>query len=212
MKVVVSYINSIYDKRKTIELINDCSNVDGIHVDLMDGLYVENSNFAIEELPGLFSKITKPLDIHLMTEIPSKYFATLFSIHPDCIYIHPETEKEPIAVLESLESHNIEPGIVINPNQDIADFLPYFSKAKRVLLMSVMPGKGGQQFLENTVKRLQILKEYQSQYKFAIYVDGGINDETVKKVLDATGVVAGSFVCLNQDFATQVQKLKNNAN
>ena len=148
MKIVVSYINSIYDIRKTIKKI-DLSIADGIHVDLMDGMYVANNNLNVSLLPELFKGISKPLDIHLMVLKPSKYLDILYKLIPDCIYIHPETEQDPIAVIKNIKEH-CHVGIVINPNQNIEGFKDYLKYINRVLLMSVIPGKGGQKFIENT--------------------------------------------------------------
>ena len=207
MKIVVSYINSKFKKFETIKLI-DKSIADGIHVDLMDGKYVANKNFEIEELSNLFMGITKPLDIHLMTNNPSKYFDLLFKLNPVCIYIHPDTENSPINVLNNITNNNIDAGIVINPDEDIDSFLKYYPYVKRVLLMSVYPGRGGQVFLDSTPSRLKELKNYQEKYNFAIYIDGGINADTVKLVSAADGVVSGSYICNSNDFNKQISELK----
>lgn len=74
--------------------------------------------------------------------------------------------------------------------------------------MSVMPGKGGQKFLEETENRLKELLPYKNKNNFEIYIDGGINDKTIKKVLDADGAVVGSFICKSKDFEKQIEKLK----
>ena len=74
--------------------------------------------------------------------------------------------------------------------------------------MSVVPGKGGQKFLGETEKRLKELLSYKNENNFEIYIDGGINDKTIKKVLDADGVVSGSFICKSKDFEKQIEKLK----
>ena len=76
--------------------------------------------------------------------------------------------------------------------------------------MSVYPGKGGQKFLKETAKRLDELLKYKNKNEFEIYIDGGINDETIKLVSKADGVVSGSFVCNNVDFNKQIEKLKIN--
>ena len=206
MKIVVSYINSIYDISKTIKKI-DLSIADGIHVDLMDGMYVANNNLDVSLLPELFKGISKPLDIHLMVLKPSKYLDILYKLIPDCIYIHPETEQDPITVIKNIKEH-CHVGIVINPNQNIEGFKDYLKYINRVLLMSVIPGKGGQKFIENTKDKLAELKKYQEKYNFEIYIDGGINAETIKEVKGADGVVSGSFVCQNEDFDKQIALLK----
>lgn len=212
MKIVVSYISSIYDSRTTIKLIAKCLDADGIHVDLMDGKYVPTKNFEIQELSKLFSGISKPLDIHLMTNNPSKYFSELFKLNPSSIYIHPKTEENPDLVFDYLNKYNIEPGLVINPDEKIEEYEKYFSKIKRILLMSVVPGAGGQSFLEDTTERLEQLKRFQKKYNFKIYIDGGINDKTIQLVKGADGVVSGSYICGSKDFASRLKKLRVSSN
>ena len=202
MKILVSYISSRYDLSETIKKI-DSSIADGIHVDLMDGIYVHQSN----SLPNL-ENISKPIDIHLMVDNPKNYFAKLLKLNPVCIYIHPSTTNNFYDDYEYLKSNNIGLGVAINPNEDIAVFEKYFPYVKRVLLMSVYPGKGGQEFLDSTPSRLKELNSYQEKYNFEIYIDGGINADTVKLVSAADGVVSGSYVCNNQDFNKQISELK----
>ena len=209
MKIVVSYISSLYEKKETIKKIDE-SIADGIHVDLMDGIYVENNNLDISNLYSLFKNINKPIDIHLMCDKPSKYFNELFKLNPICIYIHPDTEDNPYQILKEIKSHNNKTGIVINPNEEIDKYNDYYPFIDRVLLMSVYPGKGGQEFLKETAKRLDELLKYKNKNEFEIYIDGGINDETIKLVSKADGVVSGSFVCNNVDFNKQIEKLKIN--
>ena len=200
MKVVVSYINSKYSIDETIKKI-DLSIADGIHVDLMDGIYVNKKN----NLPD-FTNITKPLDIHLMVKNPNLYFPKIIKLKPVCVYIHPSTSASPIEALNYLRDNKIKSGIVINPNENIDDFQVFFPFVDRVLLMSVYPGAGGQDFLEETSERLKYLK--QIQHNFEIYVDGGINAESIKKVALAEGVVSGSFICNSDDFNKQIKLLK----
>ena len=207
MKVVVSYISSIYDPKTTIALINK-TNADGIHADLMDGLYVENDNFDIDTISNYFVDNKKPLDIHLMVNKPSVYFDQLFKLNPDCIYIHLNTEDDIIATLNEIDKENIKPGIAINPDEDLALFENIFPYVKRVLLMSVVPGKGGQKFILATKDKLKKLKLYQEKYHFEIFIDGGINDETIKDVQLADGVVSGSYICMSNNFQEKINTLK----
>lgn len=201
MKVVVSYINSKYSIDETIKKI-DLSIADGIHVDLMDGIYVKGKS----DLPD-FNNITKPLDVHLMVNNPNMYFPIIFKLKPTCIYIHPSTSINPLEALNYIKNNSVKAGIVINPDENINDFKNYFSYVDRVLLMSVYPGAGGQDFLEETSERLNELKKYQTN--FEIYIDGGINAETIKKVSIADGVVSGSFICNSDNFDEQIKLLKD---
>lgn len=208
MKITVSYINSLYDSKKTVDLINETS-ADAIHVDLIDGIYAGTKNFDINHLPEIFKDNRKPIDIHMMVNRPSGYLNDLLKLKPICIYIHPSTEPSAFGLLNELNNYGIKRGLVINPDEEIPSFSHYFPYVDRVLLMSVVPGKGGQKFLDNTKDRLQNLISFKKDNDFEIYVDGGINDETIKEVLNADGVISGSFICMNKDFENQIMKLKN---
>lgn len=208
MKITVSYINSLYDSKKTVDLINETS-ADAIHVDLIDGIYAGTKNFDINHLPEIFKDNRKPIDIHMMVNRPSGYLNDLLKLKPICIYIHPSTEPSAFGLLNELNNYGIKRGLVINPDEKIPSFSHYFPYVNRVLLMSVVPGKGGQKFLDNTKDRLQELISFKKDNDFEIYVDGGINDETIKEVLNADGIISGSFICMNKDFENQIMKLKN---
>lgn len=208
MKITVSYINSLYDSKKTVDLINETS-ADAIHVDLIDGIYAGTKNFDINHLPEIFKDNRKPIDIHMMVNRPSGYLNDLLKLKPICIYIHPSTEPSAFGLLNELNNYGIKRGLVINPDEEIPSFSHYFPYVDRVLLMSVVPGKGGQKFLDNTKDRLQNLISFKKDNDFEIYVDGGINDETIKEVLNADGIISGSFICMNKDFENQIMKLKN---
>lgn len=206
MKVVVSYISSLYDREETIKRICETS-ADGIHADLMDGKYVEVLNFDLDNPTKYIDKSTKPLDIHLMVENPIKYLNILYTLEPLCIYIHPSTEEYPIKALEDITSHGVMAAIAINPDEEISKYEYLYPYVKRVLLMSVTPGYGGQKFMDITTDRLQELKSYQEEYNFEIFIDGGINAETISKVRDADGVVSGSFICKSEDYEKRIRIL-----
>lgn len=208
MKIVVSYINSLYNPKKTIDLINN-TQANGIHVDLMDGIYAGVKNFDIDVLAHNFADNNKPLDIHMMVESPSIYLKKIYQLNPECIYIHPKTEPGLIGILNDIASHEIKKGIVINPDEDIIEFSHYYGVVDRVLLMSVVPGKGGQEFLRGTINKLKKLKEYQKNNNFEIFVDGGINNRTIKLLDGVDGVVSGSFICKSENFNEQINKLMN---
>lgn len=207
MKITVSYISSLYNTKKTIELINSTS-ADGIHVDLMDGIYAGKCNFDIDKLGELLEGASKPLDIHMMVDKPSKYLDKILMLYPDCIYIHPKTESGVIGILNTLSIHEVKRGIVINPDENISEYVHLFPYVDRILLMSVTPGAGGQKFMEDASQRLEDLINLKENNTFEIYVDGGINDETITKVLKADGVISGSFICKSKDFEKQIKKLK----
>ena len=207
MKVVVSYISSIYNRRETILKISETS-ADAIHADLMDGKYAGEANFTISDPSAYIEEASFPVEFHLMTLKPSGFLNSLYALNPTCIYIHPETEDNPKEILEDIRNHNIEPAIVINPDEDISKYEYLYPYVDRVLLMSVVPGYGGQKFIEETTYRLKELLEYKRIYNFEIFIDGGINEETISKVKAADGVVSGSFICKNEDYEKQIRLLR----
>jgi ribulose-phosphate 3-epimerase len=208
MKIVVSYISSLYDYEKTVELISK-SNADAIHADLMDGVYVLQKNFQESDLHNYYKYASIPIEFHLMVQNPDKYLNNLYEFNPSCIYIHPKTTKSPIDTLQDITAHNIDAAIVINPDEQIQEYECFYPFVKRVLLMSVVPGKGGQKFLDETPYRLNKLLEYKKKYNFDIYIDGGINNETIKKVVFADGCVSGSYVCNSLNYNYQINLLKS---
>lgn len=208
MKVTVSYLGSEYDNKTLIKKYDLCQNIDTIHADLMDGTYTPYTNFDEESLIDWFSDIKKPIDVHLMVLEPEKYFDTLLKFNSNIIFFHPSTSKDAFAFINEIKAHDKKAGIVINHDESVVDFNNYFSIVDAVLLLSVVPGKGGQHFLRESLVNYEFLKEMRKKYHFELYVDGGINDETINYVNDADGVISGSFIFNGTDFEKQVNILK----
>ena len=118
MKISVSYLSSMYDKKSTIDLI-DKSNGDLIHVDLMDGIYVDSKNFTIDEVINDLKNTSKPLDIHLMVNNPEIYIHDLAKLKPYAITFHLDATLNPLEVIEFIKDYNIKVGIAINPSDDL---------------------------------------------------------------------------------------------
>ncbi len=213
MKVAVSYLSSIYNLKKTINLINK-TDADYIHMDIMDGKYVDNKNFSKGKIKKVLKYTKKDLDIHLMVNNPSKYLKLfLKNEYVRNLFFHPSTEKDPYKFILDLKKYNISPGIVINPKEDIEEYLEYFKYIDRVLIMSVTPGAGGQKFITSTIFKLEKLIQTKKEKKeiFEIAVDGGINDKTINKLKDLKidYVISGSFICHSDDYDEKINVLKN---
>lgn len=211
MKISVSYLKSIYEKEKTLAILEKTS-CDYLHVDLMDGVFAGIKNYEIDNVCDSLKKINKPLDIHLMVKNPLKEIQKLIVLNPKFITIHVETNnvKEN---LEYIQSHNIMCGLAINPDTPLDALTPYLPYIDLVLVMSVNPGRGGQAFLKESSLRLQELVKIRNNggFHFEVSVDGGINEETVCKVKDYVDiVVSGSFICMNENFESQINKIKIN--
>ncbi len=213
MKVAVSYISSKYNLKETIKKIN-ISSADYIHMDIMDGKYVENKNFNRFTIKKILKLSKKKIDVHLMVNRPEKFLKFFKKFHfVKNIYFHPSSTKNSAKLIEKIKSMGISPGIVINPDENIEAFINLYKDIDRVLIMSVKPGSGGQKFINKTINKIEDLGLFMKKNKhiFDIAVDGGINDVTIKKLhnLKVDYVISGSYICKSDDYETMIMTLKN---
>lgn len=198
IKVSPSLLSANFlDLRKEIELIN-ISEADYLHIDVMDGHFVPNISigFPLIEQAATISK--KPLDVHLMVEKPEQYFDRLFNMGVSMISVHVEQNIHHHSLIQQLQKNNVKAGLVLNPFTPLElvyDNLPYIDF---ILLMSVNPGFGGQEFLPFIIKKVKNLSDFIEKEKLncQIEIDGGINLENAKEVI-AAGVdiiVAGTSI------------------
>jgi len=212
MKVGVSFISSDYDLETTISKIDE-SNADYIHVDMMDGIFVENSNFTVQDIKKMFKNTKKKLDVHIMVCSPNKYVKD-FAKMPNVEYltIHAESHRRPIDVINMIRHTPLKVGLAINPETKVSHIVPLLNHLDQVLVMSVKPGKGGQKFMEEILYKIETLKELREQngYHYLINVDGGINEETAKLVKEAGAdmVVSGSYVCKSDDYNQRIESVR----
>lgn len=212
MKVGVSFISSNYDLETTIKKIDE-SEADYIHVDMMDGIFVENQNYTTGELKKMFKDCHKKLDVHMMVCSPNKYvkdFAKFGNV--EFLTLHYEAHRRPIDVINMIRHTNMKVGIAINPETKVSHIVPFLSHIDQVLVMSVHPGKGGQEFMEDILYKIETLRDLKKEngYHYLISVDGGINDKTVKLCKDAGAdmVVSGSYVCKSDDYNERIKTLR----
>ena len=208
MKIAVSYLSSKKSKKETIQLIEDTT-ADYIHVDLMDGGFVSKKNFTTKEVEELLENHTKPLDIHLMVFDPIIYVSSLAKLNPEFITFHLEATKDIVKTIEAIKMQGIKAGITIRPDTDLYELMPYLSLVDLVLIMSVNPGEGGQEFMMSAVDRLQALREIRKNngLSFLIEIDGGINKDTIKFVKDVDIAVSGSFICNSFNYQERIDEL-----
>ncbi len=206
MKVAVSFIKSKYKEKETIRLI-DQTDADYVHVDIMDGKFVTEKNYTTGQINDYVKGISKKLDVHLMCENPCKYIKDYVLLNTEYLTFHLEAVDNPEEIIKEIHSYGIKCGISIKPNTPTTKLEPYLEKIEQVLIMSVEPGEGGQEFMPETTQKINGLKAL-GLTNFIINVDGGINDKTIENVRNADMVVSGSYVCLSDNYQQQINKLR----
>ncbi len=210
MKVSVSFLKSLYSKEETIQKLNYTS-CDAIHVDLIDGIYVkEEKNYDMEEMMHLLTLAKKPLEFHFMVENPTEEIECFSKLHPKCFILSFEIPHL-VSMIEKVKEKKILVGLAIHPDTPLEKVIPYLKDIDLVQVMSVIPGKGGQTFMDSILSKLKDLYEYKksNHLNFEITIDGGINDETKENVKDYVDeLVSGAYVCMSDNFENTIQKLK----
>ena len=186
-----------------------------IHFDVMDGNFVSNISFIDNEIDVLSNHVNHDiLDVHLMCVDLDKVIPTFSRPHVKFISIHYEVIKDrdykkDIALIKK---NNSLPGLVINPDTDVHSIIPYLNEFSLILVMSVVPGKGGQSFMPVALDKIKFLDEYRKEHhlNYLIEVDGGINDATSKLCIEQ-GVdilVSGSYILKSSDYESKIRSLR----
>lgn len=206
MLVSVSFLKNINGERQTL-LDIDKSDADYIHIDIMDGEFVDNKNFSCDDIQELLDGTTKPLDVHLMVKDALSYIKDFVKLKPEYITFHIESGANVEECIKYIHNNNIKAGIALNPDTRVYTILPYLKDLDLVLVMSVNPGYGGQEFNKNVLKKINELKALQSKYNYIINVDGGINGDTIKDI-NSDMVVSGFYVISQDNYNERINELK----
>ena len=183
--------------------------IDYFHLDMMDGLFVSNKSFSYDEVKLIIDNINKPLDVHLMVEDIDNYIKDYLTYNTEYITFHYEAMKD-LKPINKIKSHGIKCGISIKPDTDIEVIFDLLDKIDLVLIMSVQPGKGGQEFINNTLNRIKKLKEEINKRKLniKISVDGGINEITGKSSLECGADILVMGTSIKENIKI-IQNIKN---
>lgn len=194
------------------ESIEKVRNAEWLHVDVMDGHFVPNITIGPLIVKGLRPYTSQVFDTHLMISDPMKYAKEFVDAGSERITFHIETVDDPIEMINYLKSLDVKVGISIKPATAISSITPYLSMIDQVLVMSVEPGFGGQEFMMNSVLKIEELAQIRKKesLSFFIAVDGGINKETAVfcKKAGADVLIAGSYVFKSENPSEKVASLK----
>jgi ribulose-phosphate 3-epimerase len=169
-----------------------------VHVDVMDGHFVPNITFGPPMVKALRPVTKLPLDCHLMIENPDDFLEQFAEAGADMVSVHQEACRHLHRTLQHIATHGMKPGVVINPGTPVETLIEVLPMVHHVLVMSVNPGFGGQEFLPLAVDKIAYLAELREalDLNFRIEVDGGIAHDTVAQVVEAGAdmLVAGSAI------------------
>ncbi len=181
---------------------------DFIHADVMDGHFVPNITFGAPVVKYLKSRL--PIECHLMIENPEKYVEDFAKAGAWMITIHVEACGENTAdVLKQIRDLGVKPAISLNPPTDVAEIEPYLDLVDMVLVMTVNPGFGGQDFMPECLSKVTRIRELKPDLD--ICIDGGVKAGTGQQCVDAGAsmLVAGSYIFKADDRFVAIQSLKN---
>ena len=208
IKIAPSILSA--DKKKLQEEIEGIEEfADLIHVDIMDGKFVPPITFDSKEIGKIKSKL--PKDVHLMVEYPltEGFIDDYIAAGAASITIHEEAKDDIDKCIEYIKGKGINVGISINPSSSLDNILSYLDKVDMVLIMSVNPGYAGQKFISSVLDKVKRLRELKPDLD--IEIDGGINKDTIKQVVDAGAnvIVAGSAIFDQENRKGAIRELRD---
>ncbi|MDG5799783.1 ribulose-phosphate 3-epimerase [Marinilabiliaceae bacterium ANBcel2] len=197
--------------KEEISKINN-SEADWLHMDIMDGVFVPNISFGLPIVKAAKQLSTKPLDVHLMIVQPEKYIEDFKEAGADLLNVHYEASLHLNRTITKIHNTGMKAGVTLNPHTPVSVLEEIICELDLVLIMSVNPGFGGQDFIENSYSKISRLKELieRKNSKALIEVDGGVTSKNSSALFKAGAdiLVAGSFIFNSSDPVEAIKKLK----
>lgn len=198
--------------QRDCELVNN-SDADWFHIDVMDGVFVPNISYGMPVVQAIKKYAKKPLDVHLMIVQPERYIETFRDVGADIITVHYEACPHLHRTIGQIKEAGCKAGVAINPATDVSVLKSIIHDCDLILIMSVNPGFGGQKFIQHTYQKVIELRHMITERELdtIIEIDGGVNDETGKKLIEAgaDALVAGSFVFAAEEPLKKISQLKS---
>ncbi len=207
MKVSVSILRNKDKIKETIKSLNN-THADFIHLDILDGTFTEEPSFELCSFKKIKNDI--PYDIHIMSTNMEFQINEAVKLNPEIITIQYEAckKKEIAKYIDYIKENGILVGLAINPRTSIRKIKKYLDKIDYLLVMSVVAGLPGQEFIPKTIKKIKKIRKINPN--FLIGVDGGINYENTKELVNLVDIlVVGSYVTETDYYEDQILKLKH---
>ena len=212
-KISVSLLSNKDNLKEYVEEINKLD-VDYIHLDIMDNKFVPYNSFTYDEIKEIINTSNKPFDVHLMVKNIDEYIYQYAMLNTEYITIHYEALTD-LKIIDKIKSYGIKCGISVKPNTDIELIYDLLPKIDLVLIMSVEPGQGGQEFIDSSIEKINKLKSYikKTNLNVIISVDGGINNITGRKCIinGADMLVIGSSLSKSNNKSEFITNLRINS-
>lgn len=195
----------------------EVAKINYFHIDVMDGIFVKNNTAKkMKEYCEYLNNISNlPIDVHLMVTDVKEYVDEFLVFKPNIITFHIEAVSDKVKlknIIEYLKENNTRVGIAIKPDTKIDEIFNVLKYIHQVLIMTVEPGKGGQNLIPQTLEKVKALKEFirKENIDIDIEVDGGINEKTAReaKKAGANVLVAGTAITKAEDYKKIVEELK----
>ncbi len=211
-KISPSVLTADFLELKNVLKVFEDNNVDMLHMDVMDGIFVPNISFGAPIIEKVKKHTNLPMDVHLMIDRPDRYI-DMFARSADILGFHFEAGSDVENTLKKIKAHGIKTCLTIKPCTEPEEIFKFLPLCDMVLVMSVEPGFGGQKFMPSALDKLKKLKaEIKKQgLNTLLEVDGGINKETAPLAVAAGAdvLVAGSFVFDSSDIAATIKEIKS---
>ncbi len=211
MKVSPSIIATEFLTLKDTLLELERAGADFIHLDVMDGVFVDNITFGPDIASEIIKNTALPGDTHLMIQNPEKYIGRFLDTGTEYLTFHIEADGDKQKIIDEIKERGRKAGITLNPDTPLCEIEPYLERVDLVLIMTVHPGFYGQKFREDTLEKLRKIKHIRDTkgYRFLIEVDGGINEKTATEVAPFVDIiVSGSFIFKGGSISERISFLK----
>jgi ribulose-phosphate 3-epimerase len=181
---------------------------DWIHIDVMDGAFVPNITIGPVVVKSIRPVTKLPLDVHLMVKNPEKYIESFAKAGSDIITFHAEVDEDPKEIIRLIRYFKKKVGVSIRPKTETGKIAPMLKMVDMVLVMTVEPGFGGQEFMADCLPKIEELRKV---FRNDIEVDGGVNEMNASEVLakGANVLVAGTSVFGQKDYAAAIRRLRS---